>query len=154
MADLPKLAHGEPNWDTKVNDLIDKFNLEVKKGDVSSDPVDVTISNGWTKADGGSYVKAFPLANGTTLKAMQLNIQNSSVQGGVNFGSIVTVPNEFGTAIARPVGSTTSVEVDGHFQGFYEWSFADFNHLGGHYVPNDGQGGPFNITLRATILYF
>ena len=154
MADLPKLAHGEPNWDTKVNDLIDKFNLEVKKGDVSSDPVDITISNGWTKAEGDSYVKEFPLANGSTLKAMQLNIKNDSVQGGANFNSIVTVPNEFGTAISRPVGSTTSVEVNGHYQGYFEWSFANFSQLGGNYVPIDGSAGPFSITLRATILYF
>lgn len=30
MEQLQTLIHGEPNWDTKVNDLIDKFNEEVK----------------------------------------------------------------------------------------------------------------------------
>lgn len=155
MSELQRLVHGEENWDVKVNNLIDAFNLELKKSDVSSDPVNVAIANGWTKADNSDcYIKKFPMANGSDLKVMQLNIKNSNVQGNANFTSIVTVPNEFGTIVSRPVGSTTSIEVDGHFQGYFEWSFADFNHLGGNYFPVNGEGGPFNIILRATILYF
>ena len=140
------ISAGQNDW---VNVLNNNF-TELGK---QSERADLVISNGWSQINNEEcYVKRIPLPSGDVLKIMQLNIQNANVQNNAGFYSIVKVPDDFGTAYARPVGSTTSINVNGHFQGYFEWSFSDFNNLGGTYNPTDA--GSFNIQLRATLLYF
>lgn len=142
------ISAGQKDWVTVLNNNFTELGKQ-------SERADLVISNGWSQINNEEcYVKRIPLPSGDVLKIMQLNIQNASVQNNANFGSIVTVPDDFGSAYARPVGNTVSINTEGHFQGYFEWTFANFNNLGGSYVPLNGESGTFNIQLRATLLYF
>ena len=142
------ISAGQRDW----VDILDNNFTELSK---KFDKAPVVLGAGFNPAGQGgndNQVWALPLPNGLTLKIMHLSIQHDGVQP-AKYSPIVTVPDEFGTQLAQPVGTTYPLNTNGHNQGYLEFWWANYNNLGGTYWPFDGQAGPFSFSINTTILY-
>lgn len=135
------------DWVKTIRDNFGDLSKQGKKANV-------VVGDGWKDArEGASHVESLPLNNGKILKILHLEMSNSSVKAGDSFSHAVTLPDDFGILFAPPVNTSASAIVDGHFQGTLEFYGTDYNHIGFWYLPLVAQGGPFNISLSATLLY-
>lgn len=143
---IDTISAGQKNW---VNILNNNF---TEIGEPAS-RTELTTLNGWSPVDSSQcYAKKIPLPNGTSLKVINLRIENKSVPGGARYAPVVALPEDLKSSVARPIGFVNDIEIDGHFQGTINWWFT-VEGLTANYVPINGNGGPFDIEIWTTILY-
>lgn len=136
-----------------VNVINQNFNELVKK----SETAPIVLGEGWSTNNNSdpqdNKVMALPMNNGKTLKILRLSIHNPSVKAGADYSHCITLPNDWGTVSSHPIGNHITIENQGHFQGSIEFYGADYYHIGCGYHPMDGQGGPYDVYINATLLY-
>ena len=145
--DLTNIVPGQKDWVNVINNNFKELSRQGEK-------TDVVLSDGWVATSNGqNWVQSLPLTNGTTLKIMHLSIHNGAVRASDNFPNAVTVPSDCGVTVGPPVGKEITVTVGGHFQGTANFYGADYNHIGFGYSPLNGEAGPFDVTMDATLIY-
>lgn len=140
------ISAGQKDW---VNIIDNNFTELSKQGET----VDLSLQNGWVGVNGDNRVQSIPLANGTILKRVELNMKNPSVRAGQSFDPIAILPNGFEPHITHLIGGHIATDTDGHFQGILEFWLSSGNRLGAYYSPLNGGMGPFSFELHADLLY-
>ena len=141
------ISAGQKDW---VNVLNSNF-TELGK---QSETADLVLQNGWVTDPGrANYVRKMPMANGFSLKQIELNMENKSVSAEENFDPIAILPDGFESHMDTPFSGDITVSVDGHFQGNMIFWFATGNKMGAWYNPINGNAGPYDVKLNIQLLY-
>lgn len=149
MADLLTIKHGEPQWDTKVNnnfaelystsqELTEKTSLAYERIEEKDGLV---LTNGWQKNE--CYIDVLPFLNGKTLKICHLSISHPNLAP-VNGAPLLIVPSKASIFVAQFIGGSVSGELS--FYGI------DVSHIGYHYAPADGHN--HDVQVDITFMYF
>ena len=106
MAILQKVSHGEPNWDGKVNAIIDAVNTQetaisnLKPSEVTSEGL--VFQNGFSLRSGGYQTISLP--DGGKIVSLKLQMKLNADSALDNLAA-VTVPAEFKNGLAYRYGN-------------------------------------------------
>lgn len=140
------ISAGQKDWVNIINNNFTQIGEPITQ-------TELTTLNGWLPLDSKQcYAKKIPLPNGTSLKVINLAIENKSVPAGARYAPVVALSEDLKASVARPIGCVNDVGVDGHFQGTINWWFTAEG-LTANYNPINGNSGPFDITIWTTIMY-
>ena len=147
MADLLTIKHGEPQWDTKVNNnfagLYSTSQELTEKTSLASERIEekdgVVLTGGWQKNE--CYIDVLPLLNGSTLKICHLSISHPQLAP-TNAATLLIVPSKAMVNVAQFIGASGQ-------PGFYG---IDANHIGYYYQPSDNQN--HDVKVNTTYMYF
>lgn len=151
MPELQLIAHGEPQWDSKVNDAIKCMNQALTIEETDS----VTLLDGWTNDTQATKLKKIPLINGSALVVFQFDAYKTMQPGEVGYFAVI--PDGYGLSLNFEIGGQIPVQYNGHIGGYVDL-YTDGSKIGYHFFPNNGSidgdaNKPQKVSLAGSVAW-